>query len=121
MPATKVHVSCYAPYHHRPDHHSPAISPGNGERMAFTLDGILNLLNRYHQRATYGAVAGVLRKVPQSVLQGRKKDRRHSWVVNQRTGLPTGYHEFMIHPALTERPSVFETENELRIWLDDPS
>jgi hypothetical protein len=86
-----------------------------------TLDSIVDLLNQYHQRASYGAVAAVLSRVPRSLLQGRKKDRRHSWVVNQETGMPTGYHTVQMHPALEERANVLDTEASLRKWLSNPT
>lgn len=89
--------------------------------MAAPLDRILDLLNAHHQRATYGAVAAVIgAPTPRSVLSGRKRDWRHSWVVNQETGLPTDYHELQRHPKLREREMVLETEDALRAWLEDP-
>src|SRR5262249_187677 len=35
-----------------------------------TLDGILDVLERHHQRATYGAVAGIIGKEPASLFGG---------------------------------------------------
>ena len=85
--------------------------------MTMRLDAILDLLNEHHQRATYGAVAGLLGVMPRSVLQGRAKNKRHSWIVNQETGLPTDYHDFLMHPALLERDEVLRTAEELATWV----
>jgi hypothetical protein len=52
-----------------------------------------------------------------SVLQGRKRNWRHSWVVNQENGLPTEYPAGMIHPALGEHPEILLSGDELRAWL----
>lgn len=84
------------------------------------LDTILDALDRHHQRASYGAVAGLLGTTARSVLQGRPKNRRHSWVVNQETGKPTGYHDFLVHPALEERSRVLTTTEELSACLAQP-
>jgi hypothetical protein len=84
------------------------------------LDRILDLLNAHQQRATYGAVADLLGTNAQSVMQGRRRDRRHSWVVNQKSRLPTAYSESEMHPALLSRPYVLTTSTELRDWLADP-
>jgi len=90
--------------------------------MAITrLDDILDTLNRFHQRTTYGALAGLLGKVPRSVMQGRPKDRRHSWVVSKATSMPTDYPVSMVHPAIKERPRVLTTTPELEAWLSNPS
>jgi hypothetical protein len=35
------------------------------------LNNILELLQAHHQRATYGAVAALLGRTPQNVMQGR--------------------------------------------------
>ena len=81
------------------------------------LDQILDALNRHHQRATYGAVAGLVGAIPRAVLSGRKRDWRHSWVVNDETGKPTDYSELRLHPALEENPYVISSSEELERWL----
>jgi hypothetical protein len=85
-----------------------------------TLDQILDLLQRHHQRATYGAVGGLLGKVPRAVMQGCRRDWRHSWVVNKETGLPTEYPAGKIHPAIGERREILESEADLKVWLEKP-
>ena len=83
-----------------------------------SLDRVLDLLNEHHQRATYGAVAGLVGGHARSVLQGRKRNWRHSWVVNQNTGMPTDYPKGMIHPAIAERATILCTAEELGDWLE---
>ena len=56
-----------------------------------SLKHVLDLLNQHHQRATYGAVAGLLGKAPRSLMQGLPRDWRHSWIVNKESGLPSEY------------------------------
>jgi len=82
-----------------------------------SLESILELLQRHHQRATYGAVAALVGRTPQNVMQGRPRNRLHSWVVNQDTGQPTGYSSPMVHPSLHERAEILSTEKELATWL----
>ena len=82
-----------------------------------TLDSILDLLNQHQRRVTYGAVARVLNKQPTFLMAGRGRDRRHSWVVNSRTGLPTGYEPDQMHPELMANPDVIQTSEALQEWL----
>ena len=81
------------------------------------LDQILDALNQHHQRATYGAVAGLLGAVPRAVMSGRKRDWRHSWVVNEQTGKPTEYSELRMHPSLTQNVHIISSTEELERWL----
>jgi len=85
------------------------------------LDQILDALHKHHQRATYGAVAALVGAIPRAVLSGRKRDWRHSWVVNEETGLPTGYSEMRMHSSLTERSHVIASGEELQQWIQNPS
>jgi len=87
----------------------------------YTLDSILDQLNQFHQRATYGAVAGVVNSSPRSLMSGRDRDRRSSWVVSRESGQPSGYADDQKHDALTEREKILGSPEELRIWLKDPS
>ena len=86
-----------------------------------TLDTILDQLNTYHQRATYGAVAGVVDSSPRSLMTGRDRDQRSSWVVRRESGQPTGYAEEQKHGSLAERERILSSPEELRVWLRDPS
>jgi hypothetical protein len=87
----------------------------------YTLDSIIEQLDTYHQRATYGAVAGVVNTAPRTLMQGRERDQRDSWVVNRQTGEPTGYAPEQLHDSLTERDTILSTPESLRRWLEDPS
>ena len=87
---------------------------------AYSLDEVLDLLDRYHQRATYGAVGAVVDRPPYFLMAGRPCDTRHSWVVSQKTHLPTGYCEKDMHPRLRDRTEVLRTFEELSTWLRGP-
>lgn len=82
-----------------------------------TIDEILNALDRGRQRATYGAVAALLGTSPRTLMQGRQRDQRHSWVVSRKSGEPTGYSAEQIHPNLRERPEIFASKEELAQYL----
>ena len=86
----------------------------------WTLDQILDLLSRFHQRATYGAVGGVLGVPAKFVMRGCSKDPRHSWVVNQKTGDPTDYTPAQCDPQLYARDTILMVEAALRAWLNRP-
>ena len=83
----------------------------------WTLDTVVDLLERHRQRATYGAVAAVLGRRATFVMSGYPRKSRYSWVVNKETGLPTGYTPEQMHPDLRVRSSVLETGEELEGWL----
>jgi hypothetical protein len=86
----------------------------------WTLDAILDLLSRFHQRATYGAVGGVLGEAARFVMRGRSLDHRHSWVVNRKTKKPTGYAPAQCDPQLETRPRILGTADALQMWLNNP-
>jgi hypothetical protein len=81
------------------------------------MDQILDTLNNARQRATYGAVAAVLGKAPRTLMTGRERDLRHSWVVSRKSGQPTGYEAGQVHPELMRSERVIETREELERWL----
>ena len=85
-----------------------------------SLDSILDVLNQFHQRATYGAVAGVVNSSPRSLMTGRDRDQRSSWVVSRESGQPSGYSDQQKHEALNERERILGSPDELRSWLKDP-
>lgn len=85
------------------------------------LDAILEQLDQFHQRATYGAVAAVVNSSPRSLMTGRERNARSSWIVNRGTGKPTGYADAQTHPDLEERETVLDTPESVRAWLADPS
>ncbi|MEM8931613.1 MAG: hypothetical protein AAGE94_10575 [Acidobacteriota bacterium] len=81
------------------------------------LDAVLECLDKHAQRATYGAVAAVVGRLPINVMRGRDKTPRHSWVVSQKTGKPTNYKAAELHPELTANEHVIRDADELRTWL----
>ena len=83
----------------------------------YTLGGIVELLSKHHQRATYGAVGAVVMRPPQSVMAGRQRSQTDSWGVSKKTSTPTGYLPHLIHPSLQEREHVINTKEELISWL----
>jgi hypothetical protein len=85
------------------------------------LDRIIDALDKYHQRATYGAVGALAGKPARFVMQGRPKDWRHSWVVSDLTGLPSAYPDSKVHPSILEREEIFDNAEDLAGWLDEPS
>ena len=81
------------------------------------MDQIIDALHRKHQRATYGAVAAVLGTSPRTLMSGRERDQRHSWVVSRKYGEPTGYEPEQLHPELKSSERVIESRDELEKWL----
>ena len=81
------------------------------------LTSILYRLQDGRQRATYGAVAGVMNAVPLYVMSGRPRNPLHSWVVSAKTHQPSKYQPDEVHPELETRDRVLTTEDELRDWL----
>lgn len=87
---------------------------------AHTLDSILEHLDSFHQRATYGAVAGVVGSSARSLMAGRERNPASSWIVSSQTGQPTGYAPDQVHESLTDRDLILRTPDALRQWLEDP-
>ena len=86
-----------------------------------SLDSLLDQLNHFHQRATYGAVAAVVNSSPRSLMVGRDRNPESSWIVSRQSGQPTGYADEQKHDALTERERILGSPEDLRNWLSDPS
>jgi hypothetical protein len=86
-----------------------------------TIDSILEQLDTFHQRATYGAVAGVLNASPRNLMSGRSRGQRDSWIVAHGTGLPTGYSPDQVHPEIGSREQILSTAKDLSTWLESPS
>jgi len=86
-----------------------------------TLDSILEQFNRFQQRATYGAVAGVVNSSPRSLMLGRARDTRSSWIVSRKDGFPTGYTAEQTHPDIAARSEIIENPEALRVWLEKPA
>jgi hypothetical protein len=86
--------------------------------QSLSLDQIVDLLDQHGQRATYGAVARIVGHSPRSLLKGRERARRYSWIVNRESGLPTGYPDELIDPRVRESGPVIGDDAELRRWLE---
>jgi len=85
--------------------------------MILTLDTVLDTLEQTRQRATYGAVAKLLGKTPRTLMRGRERGPRHSWVVSRNSGLPTGYDESLLHPELALNAHIIDSREELEALL----
>lgn len=84
------------------------------------LDNILERLERHRQPATYGAVAGVVGSSPRSVMSGRIRNHRNSWVVSKETQEPTGYQPHEVDPDVRTAIAivgVIATPEALVEWL----
>ncbi len=92
-----------------------------GGSEMFMLNDVLRLLEQYGQRATYGAVAGVVGGIARSVMQGLPRTPRNSWVVALRDGRPTGYSTAQMHGNLFNRSRVIADPDKLLQWLRNPS
>jgi hypothetical protein len=89
------------------------------------LDDIVAKLNERKQRATYGAVAGILGVLPRGLMGGRQRNQKYSWVVAKTgsgRGRPTGYTNEQIHPDCLRQirdrlDNLIEDSARLRRWL----
>lgn len=88
---------------------------------AQTIDSIVEQLDRFHQRATYGAVASVVNRAPRNLMDKRSRGSRDSWVVSRKDGMPSGYAPEQVHPQIKSREVVLSTGEELEAWLANPS
>jgi hypothetical protein len=87
------------------------------ESDVYEFDRIIEMLNEHRQRATYGAVAGVLERPARFLMQGLPRNPRNSWVVAADSLRPTGYSVEETHPSLTASDMVLTTADELIAWL----
>ena len=86
-----------------------------------SIDSIIDQLDRYRQRATYGAVAAVLNRPPRNLMSGRARSQRESWIVSRNDGMPTGYQPDQVHPEIKSRDQILKSGPELVTWLERPS
>lgn len=84
---------------------------------AHTLESIANALAAARQRATYGAVAGLLGRPSAFLMQGVPRTPLFSWIVNAKTLMPTGYSEEQIASELTSSTKVIRTASALEEFL----
>jgi len=82
-----------------------------------SLEDVVDFLDQRQLRATYGAVAEVVGRPATFLMTGIPRGPRYSWIVNQKTLLPTGYAAEECHPALTKKSFVLKTGEELRTWM----
>lgn len=94
------------------------VSAPSSEKLS--IDSILDQLDRFHQRATYGAVALVVGSSARSLMSGRTRDAKSSWIVSQKDGLPTGYAADQVHSEIHARAEILNNVDHLRIWLQNP-
>ena len=87
------------------------------ELRKLTLEEILDVLERHHQRATFGTVGGILERDPESLFKGYARTPRTAWVVNKATELPTGTKAGDYPPGLLKKERIIDTPEELRLWL----
>lgn len=86
-----------------------------------TLDSIVEQLDKYQQRATYGAVARLLGRPPRGLMQGRSRSQRDSWIVSGSDGTPTGYEPDQLASGLKTRETILRSPEDLLAWLDSPA
>lgn len=84
---------------------------------AHTLDSIAHALAGARQRATYGAVAGLLGRPSAFLMQGVPRTPLFSWIVNAKTLMPTGYTEEQIAAELTSTTTVIRSASSLEAFL----
>lgn len=87
----------------------------------YSLDAVITLLDKHHQRATHGAVGALIGVQARSVMNGLPRSPRHSWVVNGQTMLPSDYEEAQMHAFLLERRQVLKSLDDLMAWLETVS
>ena len=88
------------------------------------IKNILDVLNKIKMRCTYGAasdyleaegIEGVSWKTLSALLGKRRVYA--SWVVSKKTGMPTGYKEWQIHPDLKDS-EIIDTSDRLRSIME---
>jgi hypothetical protein len=84
---------------------------------SYDLEYIVDTLNKYRQKATYGAVAGVLGRLPIGLMNGRQKCHKDSWIVSASTGFPTGYEKEYLHPDWNSKKIIIKSYDKLLEWL----
>lgn len=79
---------------------------------------IIEVLNRYKIRATYSAVAHAIGCTSLEVgVQLGEPEPSKSWIVDSRTGLPTGYSPSQYHPELRSKMMIIRTGGKLKELL----
>lgn len=87
-----------------------------------TVDQVLAVLNRHKVRATYGAVAQVLGISARNVGNRLGKRRPEaSWVVNAKTGKPSGYLPHECHKDLYSNSTILRTGAQVQALFAESS
>jgi hypothetical protein len=115
--AAAIIAVAYSKRHENEPRHLGRTGPSTSESTNRDLDSILERLERHRQRATFGAVAGLLGCEPMKLFDGYPRIPRTSWVVSKSTGEPTGQSGSEIHPDLYSNPHVIQSTSELKAWL----
>jgi hypothetical protein len=116
--AAAIIAVAYSKRHENEPRQSGRSGPIPSESGNPELDSILERLERHHQRATFGSVAGLLRCEPLKLFDAcPQRVPRTSWVVSKSTGQPTGQSGSQIHPDLYSNPHVIQSTGELKAWL----
>ena len=70
---------------------------------------VLEALQHEKTRCTYGALAEYIGTSPRDVSTFLSPKRPEaSWVVSKKTGMPTGYESYQLHPELQTHEKVIE-------------
>jgi hypothetical protein len=85
--------------------------------MTLPLDTIVDVLAKNRQRATYGAVAELTGTNPRTLMTGRPRDHRNSWIVAEKDGRPSKYAPEEMDPTLIVRMGILNTRADLEEWL----
>ena len=85
--------------------------------MQISLDELVDCLEKHGRRATYGAVGEIVGMPARSVMHGRPKTAKNSWVVAKRDGKPSGYDFEQLDPRLASSPHPFSTSQEVLTWI----
>ena len=86
--------------------------------MSEKINRVLEALQQEKTRCTYGALADYIGASPRDIGKLLTPKRpESSWVVNKKTGLPTGYETFQLHPDLKTHEKVLDQGDELRRLL----
>lgn len=95
--------------------------PQTEQVVSQSIDSIAEQLDRFRQRATYGAVAAVLGRSPRNLMAGRSRSQGDSWIVSNSNGMPTGYEPDQVHPEIKSREEILRSGKELETWLENPA
>ena len=85
--------------------------------QTLNFEEVLDRLFKYGQRATYAGVGGLVGLPARSVMRGRPRTKKNSWVVAKKDGKPSGYEIEQLDPRAHSSPSPLSTPEDLTNWL----